>query len=296
MLINILLIIIIIISIGIVGSIILKKLPQLKRIELEKIDSYRENKIKNQILEKKLKRDVDSLRGKIHSKIKPAIALVSEKTKKWKWSLLRIEKKYREKLARTHFDDKISSEIKITEHLENAENFIKEKDLNNAESEYIEALKIDMHNSETYIKLGDLYFLKKDYKKAKETYEYAIKLKENDYIYNKLGDISSEIGDLNSAITNYSKSISMTANNPIYYFNLAKINLKLEQYEECLHNINRSLNLEPENPKFLDFLLDLSIIMGDKNLSEKTISKLIEVNPENKAIPEYRDKINKMSL
>lgn len=294
MLINILVIILLVISVGVVGSIVLKKIPQLKRMEPEKIDSYRENKIKNQILEKKLKRDVDSLRKKAHSKLKPIISFTSEKIKKLKWTILRIEKKYREKLAKTHFDDKISTEIKITECLENAENFIKEKDLNNAENEYIEALKLDMHNSETYIKLGDLYLLKKDYKKAKETYEYAIKLKENDYIYNKLGDISSEVGDLNNAITNYSKSISMTANNPIYYFNLAKINLKLEQYEDCLHNINRSLNLEPENPKFLDFLLDLSIIMGDKNLADKTISKLIEVNPENRAIPEYRDKINKM--
>ena len=34
--------------------------------------------------------------------------------------------------------------------------------------------------------------------------------------------------------------------------------------------------------------------MKDKNLAEKTITKLIEVNPENNNIPEYRDKINKM--
>ncbi len=294
MIINIILIIVVIISIGITGSIIIKKIPQLKRVDVNKIDSYREGKIKNQILEKKLKRDVSLFKNKIGLKLKPIFEKLGDKIKKLKSKTLRIEKKYREKLARVHFDDKISLEIKINEHLENAENFIKEKDWVKAENEYIEALKIDIHNTNTYIKLADLYYAKKDYEKAKETYEYAIKLQENDYIYNKLGDISTEMGDLNNAAISYSKSISMTANNPIYYFNLAKINLKLEQYEDCLHNISRSLNLEPENPKFLDFLLDLSIIMKDKNLAEKTITKLIEVNPENNNIPEYRDKINKI--
>ena len=292
MILNIFLIIIVVICFGVIGSIILKKIPQIKRVDPSKLDSYREGKIKNKIFEKKLERDIN----KINSTIKPILSSISERIKKWRWALLRIEKKYREKLAKTHFDDKISTEIKINEHLENAENAIKENDYNKAENEYIEALKTDMHNLDIYIKLGDLYLLKKDYEKAKETYEYVIKVQENDYIYSKLGDISSEIGDLNNAMLNYSKSISITANNPIYYLNLAKINLKLEQYEDCLHNINRALNLEPENPKFLDFLLDLSIIMGDKNLAEKTISKLIEVNPENRAIPEYRDKINKMWL
>lgn len=294
MIINIILIIVVIISIGITGSIIIKKIPQLKRVDVNRIDSYREGKIKNQILEKKLKRDVGLFKNKIGLKLKPIFEKISEKIKKLKAKTLRIEKKYREKLARVHFDDKISLEIKINEHLENAENFIKEKDWAKAENEYIEALKVDIHSTNTYIKLADLYYAKKDYEKAKETYEYAIKLQENDYIYNKLGDISTEMGDLNNAAISYSKSISMTANNPIYYFNLAKINLKLEQYEDCLHNISRSLNLEPENPKFLDFLLDLSIIMKDKNLAEKTITKLIEVNPENNNIPEYRDKINKI--
>ncbi|MDD4290278.1 MAG: hypothetical protein PHH83_03310 [Patescibacteria group bacterium] len=294
MIINIILIILVVISIGVIGSIIIKKLPQLKRLDIDSIDSRRENKIKNQILKKKFKRDLGLLKNNFSSKLKPFFEKLKNSSKKLKVKILRIEKKYREKLAKVHFDDKISKEIKINEHIENAENFIKEKDWINAENEYIEALKIDIHNANTYIKLADLYFTKKDYEKAKQTYEYAIKLQENDYIYNKLGEISSEMGDLNTAAINYSKSISLTANNPIYYLNLAKINLKLEQYENSLHNINRSLNLEPENPKFLDFLLDLSIIMKDKNLAEKTIGKLIEVNPENNSIPEYRDRINKI--
>jgi len=294
MIINIILTILVVISIGIIGSIIIKKLPQIKRVDVTTIDSYRENQIKNKILEKKSRRDISSFKKSVNSKLKPILSNLGNWLKKIKARILRIEKKYREKLARVHFDDKINSEVKVNKHLENAENFIKEKDWINSENEYIEALKIDIHNINIYIKLGDLYHLKKDYEKAKETYEYAIKLQENDYIYNKLGDISTEMGDLNNAAISYSKSISMTANNPIYYFNLAKINLKLEQYEDCLNNINRSLNLEPENPKFLDFLLNLSIIMKDKNLAEKTITKLIEVNPENNNIPEYRDKINKM--
>lgn len=294
MLLNIILILIIIISLSIIISIIFKKLPQLTRVDPEKVSEYKEETIKKEIIEKRLKEDLDSSKRKILNTIKPIISITYNYSKKFYNYIYKLEEKYRKKLIKTHFEDKISSETQIVKHLETATKFIEEKDFSKAENEYINALKLDIHNLDIYKKLADLYFDNRDYDKAKETYEYIIKLEDDDYVYNKLGDIFTSKGDLSQATTNYKKSIELKDNNPTYYYNLAKINLKLNQLEQGLENAKKALNIEPDNPRLLDFLLDLSIIMKDKELANKTLNKLIEVNPDNKKITGAREKINQI--
>jgi tetratricopeptide (TPR) repeat protein len=294
MLLNIILILIIIISLSIIISIVFKKLPQLTRVNPEKIAEHKEKTIKKEIIEKRLKEDLDSSKRKILFILKPIISTSYTYFKKFYTYIYKLEEKYRKKLIKTHFEDKISSETRIVKHLEMAIKFIEKKEFNKAENEYINALKLDMHNLDIYKKLADLYFDNKDYDKAKETYEYIIKLDDDDYVYNKLGDIFTSKGDLNQATINYKKSIELKDNNPIYYYNLAKINLKLNELEQGLENVKKALDIEPDNPRLLDFLLDLSIIMGDKELANKTLNKLIEVNPDNKKITVAREKINQI--
>ncbi len=292
MLLNIVLIIFIAISLLIMFFIVIKKVPQLKIIDPEELDVYKEEKIKRNILNKKFKRDVDFFYKKILQILKPISNHFSKNINKLYKYLHSLEHKYRTKLVKTYFDDKISLESQVLIHMEKADDFLKNKEFNKAETEYIDALKIDVHNLDIYKKLADLYFQNKDYDKAKETYEYILRIKEDDYSYSRLGDISKNRGDLNQAINNYSKSVAINSNNPMHYYNLAKINLKLEKIEDSLNNINRALNMESDNPKFLDFLLDLSIIMKDKDLANKTFRRLKESNPDNNRLLEIQEKIN----
>ncbi len=292
MLLNIILIILVVVSLFVMLFIYFKKIPQLKIIEPEELDIYKEEKIKKNILNKKLKRDVDSFYKKGVKIIKPISDFSSKRISRLYKRLHNLEHKYRTKLVKTYFDDKISLESQILAHIERAEDFLQKKEYNKAESEYIDALKIDVHNLDVYKKLADLYFQNKDYDKAKETYEYILKIKEDDYSYSRLGDISKNRGDLNQAVNNYSRSVAIDSNNPMHYYNLAKINLKLEQIEDSLNNINKALNIETDNPKFLDFLLDLSIIMKDKDLANKTFLRLKDANPDNNKLIEIQDKIN----
>ena len=55
--------------------------------------------------------------------------------------------------------------------------------------------------------------------------------------------------------------------------------------------LKEAVTIESGNPKYLDRLIELSIILKDKNLAETSLSKLKEINPENKKINEYKDKI-----
>jgi len=292
MFLNIVLIIIILVALFIIGFILYRKIPQLKMIEPEEAHNYREDKIKRKILEKKLQSDIFSFWKKFVFAIKPISSKVNQLLKKFYSKIYKLEEKYKNKLLKTHFEDKISIESRILQHVELADTFMESKNFDKAEVEYISALKLDMHNMDIYKKLADLYFQNKDYEKAKETYEYILRVKDDSYSYSRLGDISKNKGDLAQAASNYSKSLDIDANNPMHYYSLAKINLKLEKIEDALESINKALNIESENPKFLDFLLDLSIIMKDKDLANKTLLRLKDVNPDNNKILEAKEKID----
>lgn len=292
MLLNIILVFFIITSLLVIFFIVIKKIPQLKVIEPEELDIYKEEKIKRNILNKKFQRDIDSFYKKSLKILRPISSYVSKKINKLYKYLHSLEHKYRTKLVKTYFDDKISLESQVLVHIERADDFLQKKEFAKAETEYIDALKIDVHNLDVYKKLADMYFQNKEYDKAKETYEYILKIKEDDYSYSRLGDISKNKGDLSQAMSHYVKSVAVNSNNPMHYYNLAKINLKLEQIEDSLNNVNKALNIEADNPKFLDFLLDLSIIMKDKDLANKTFRRLKEANPDNNRLLEIQEKIN----
>ncbi len=292
MFLNIILIVIIFVCLVVIGYILYRKLPQLKMIEPEEVHNYREDKIKRKILEKKLQTDFSAFSRKIMFILKPISKHGSNVLKKIYNKIYKLEEKYKNKLLKTHFEDKISVESHILDHVEKADTFMQNKNFEKAEIEYIEALKLDMHNMDIYKKLADLYFQNKDYEKAKETYEYILRVKDDSYSYSRLGDISKNKGDLSQAAINYSKSLSIDGNNPMHYYNLAKINLKLDQIEDAFVNINKALNIESDSPKFLDFLLDLSIIMKDKDLANKTLLRLKNVNPDNNKILEAKGKID----
>ncbi len=292
MFLNIILILVIIVGSAGILSITSKKIPQLKRVDPKNIPESKQTQTKKYILEKKFKNDIDLFKKKIIVFGKPIFSTIYKYLKNIYQEIYKLEKKYKNKLIRSQFEDKISQEDKINKYLERAEEFKNNKEWSSAENEYIQALKLDMRNFDIYKKLGNLYFQSKDYKKAKETYEYIIKTENDDTIYNKLGEISTQKGDLKQALLNYNKSIEIKNNNPIYHYNLADINLRLDKLEESLESIKKALNIEPENPKFLDFLMDLSIIMGDKDLANKTLNELMVVNPNNKKIAEIRRKID----
>lgn len=292
MFLNIILILIIIVGLAGILSIASKKIPQLKRVDPENIPESRQTQTKKDILEKRFKNDIDLFKKKIIVFGKPIFSTIYKYLKNIYQKIYKLEEKYKSKLIRTQFENKISQEDKTNKYLEKAKKFENNKEWSSAENEYIQALKLDMYNFDIYKKLGNLYFQSRDYKKAKETYEYIIKTENDDTIYNKLGEISTKRGDLKQALLNYNKSIEIKNNNPIYHYNLADINLRLDKLEESLKNIKRALNIEPQNPKLLDFLMDLSIIMGDKDLAKKTLNKLIQVNPNNQKISEIRQKIS----
>jgi len=80
MFLNIILIIIIVVSLSIILSIIFKKLPQLNRVDPEKVTEYQEETREEEIIEEKFKRDVEKYLTKVSKISILAISILRSST------------------------------------------------------------------------------------------------------------------------------------------------------------------------------------------------------------------------
>jgi Flp pilus assembly protein TadD len=103
-----------------------------------------------------------------------------------------------------------------------------------------------------------LYLGQKNYDYAIQTLQHILKINPNDTeVIIDLGSVFKQKGDFDKAL---------------YFF-------------------SKAVELEPTKPKSLDFLVDISIIIGNKELAKSALKKLKEVNPENGKIEEFEQRI-----
>ncbi len=292
MILNYLFLLIIIASVGYLLFLVIRRFPQLSNINIDRVPGVRDAAVKNKILEAKLKRDIIqqfsalqkffgwqrwSIRGIIQS---------------WQNRLLQLEREYK---RITHKD--LSSEVKKSKVLEdllgNAKTYLDEEEYGKAEEVLIDALAMNDHHRDTYFLLVQAYQGKKELAHAKETLEYLLRLThhEDPKVYQGLAQISADQGNLKEAEEDYLRSISLDENNYVYYLQLANIYQDLEELDKALEAAKRSLILAPNNPKILDFLVELSVLLSDKEQGFDYLERLIEVNPDNNKIDQLRKKL-----
>ena len=99
-----------------------------------------------------------------------------------------------------------------------------EGDLISAEFNLKKALKIEPENFIVFNNLGNIYSIKNELKKAKDSFSRAISIKQ-DYsnaIFN-LALVNEEMGNKNVAIELYKNAIKYDQNNLGFYYNLSRI-------------------------------------------------------------------------
>ncbi len=152
--------------------------------------------------------------------------------------------------------------ITLENLLDEARHSVDEGKVIEAEKKFLEVVKLDPKNIEAYRGLGELYYSKKQYNEAREIYKFLIKL--NSVSVNRKSD---------------------------YFFNLALIYKAENELGEALNYGLKSIELVPNSPRYLDFIIDLSIIEGDKVGARRHVAKLKEVNPENQKIANWEESL-----
>lgn len=291
---NIIPFIIIILSLGVILFIIVRKFPMLSSVDVEATLKDRQAKLHEKIIIERIKRRISSW---INIKKIPLFNNIFNqlitRSKDFYNRLITLEKKHRLFMGgrkKVLITDESEEE---NESLKEAQRLLERNELEKAEKKFIQSIKINPHNISAYYGLGDIYMELEQYDQSIEIFEHIIKLNnfEGKAFY-KLGLIGLQKGNIDVARENFLKAIKIHPHDVAILVGLFDSCRQLNYNEEALSYIKEVVNLEPNNPKYLDSLIEVSIDLKDKNLAKHSLVKLKEVNPENKKIKEYKEKIS----
>lgn len=288
---NIIPLLLILISLSVIIVIVARKFSVLANLDVANIPAEKEAKFKKRIISNRLKRNIIKWLAKLSRLSAPIARGVSQFFKLNLRKLYQLKEDYQAKEE----GGSLNVEQKIEQLFSWAEEFKKRGDLALAENKYIEIIGLNGKNLKAFKELGRLYFEKKQYEEAKQTFEHVLKLKEDDEdVYENLAQIARENGDLNKARDEYLKLINLNRKNAQTHFNLACVYQAMGKWPEAIRSLKKALKIEPANPKYLDTMLEISIIVKDKALALDAYQKLLKTNPENNKIVEFKKQIDEI--
>ncbi|KKR91287.1 MAG: TPR Domain containing protein [Parcubacteria group bacterium GW2011_GWC2_42_12] len=286
---NIIPLLLILISLTVIITIVARKFSVLANLDIANIPAEKEAKFKERIISNRLKRNIIQWSVKLSRLFAPVVRGASGFFKTNLRKLYQLKNDYQTAVE----GENLNTEQRAKQLFSQVEECKRRGDLALAENKCIEIIGLDSKNIAAFKELGRLYFEKKQYEEAKQTFEHVLKLKEDDEdIYENLAQIAREKGDLNEARDEYLRSININKQNAQTHFNLACIYRAMSKWPEAIRSLKKALKIEPANPKYLDTMLEISIIIKDKALALDAYQKLFKANPENNKIAEFKKQID----
>lgn len=280
-------------------SVLVKKFPQLKLIDLSTLAKERHAEVKTRIIKNRFDRGLGAIQDKTATAVDKASSSVKGVFERAYGSLKRMESRMdggRRKPAKpTRIATHATLMPDAPSGLETAEQARKEARYEDAEKAYIEVLKADAKDVDAYRGLADLYIEQKLYDQAAETLEFLLRLTgDDDRALGRLGQVEASRGNFEQAEARYLRSIELSANATAYRAELGKVYLAAGDAKRAFEQFRAALHSEPHNPKYLDYFLEASILVGDPEAARGALGALEEVNPENAKLEEFRTRIEAM--
>lgn len=261
--------IIALVSLAVIIFIVFRKFPVLANIDIGEIEAERQAELKRKILNDKFKRSVTKVFKELGKFLKPVgKSLVSLFGLLYN-RLVNLKENYAEENQTTDIDVNKKIEVLFAE----AQDLTHKEELAKAEAKYIEIIGIDSKNYKAFELLGENYFHRENYEEAEQTFEHAIKLKE------QLKKADEDISDMEVAKT---------------LFNLSLVYQKMNNSNVALAKVKLALELEPNNPRYLDKMVELCIMTKDPSQAREYCQRLEEANPSNKKLKELKDRIREL--
>jgi len=260
-------IIIIIASLFAIVFLVIKKFSHLATINVDSIPAEKNSAAKNRIILERLSRKTVAVQKLAVKIFKPILKTASEAVAIFYQQIMRLEKL---KMRSANPLKEIDAQQEAKDVLVKAEGFLDEEKTDEAESAYIKAIELDQGNWEAYVGLVKVYLEDRDYRKARETCRFSLKLLsklakgDNSSLKHQLACSHADLG-----------SIYQLENKPV----------------QALKSFEKAVIIEPNNPRFLDLLLKVSIMLKRKDLSEKTFQALKEADPDNQKLSELEAEI-----
>ncbi|HTK59689.1 MAG TPA: tetratricopeptide repeat protein [Candidatus Baltobacteraceae bacterium] len=290
---NIIGIILVAAGVALIWSVLVKKFPQLKLIDLSTMAKERHAEVKSRIMKARFERSLGAISGKTATVTAKASGRVRGLYERAYGSLKKME-------ARMDGGRKAAAAMPapamdVAAGLDEAQRAAQEERYEDAERMYIELLKRDAKHVDAYRGLAELYIDQKLYDQAAETLEFLLRLTgDDDRALGRLGQVEASRGNFQEAEARYLRSIELAANATAYRADLGRVYLAAGEAKKAQEQFRTALQAEPHHPKYLDYFLEASILVGDPVSAREALGALEEVNPENAKLADFRARIDAM--
>ena len=252
--------------------LVIRRLPEIAAINIDSIAEERVAVTKNRIALNRLSMQLGSLRRSIVRTTKPLSERLSVALHEFYDRLNELERETKEKAGGPLKQIDIRQEVR--DKLAEAQGLLEKEEFEAAERLLIRVIELEQHNIEAYEGLAQIYLANRDYRKARETSRFLLKL-----MLKKVGK-DPQNGERHQLARCYA--------------DLAEIYEVEGKNSLALKNVEKAVELEPSNPRFLDFMLKISIMLKHKELAWQTFNRLEAADPENKRLPELRKQVQEL--
>lgn len=272
--------IILVVAMSIILIVILRHLPQAAAIDLESLPAEQEAAMKAALMERRFKRKLLDFKNKFLPFVRKLSKGFNAIGKNLRKRVTQMEQKYRQKPHTMTSEQQEEVKQKIRTLLQQAQDHRVEEHWSEAESKYIEVLSWDHKNLDAYFGLGEVYFEKKEYDQAKETFSYLLKLIQ-----------SQESGE--DTVSVFSSPLTSSQINEAYY-DYAVTLQALTEVEGARKQIRIVIDRDNNNPKYLDKAVELNILLKDRVSAQEAFNALKNVNPDNQKLTTFEDQIKEL--
>lgn len=290
--------ILILLSLGVMIAVIIKKFPQLSLLDVDSIPEVKIEKQKDIYLRRRAQENAKKTAELTKKMATPLVRL---------WKILQLSfRKYFGKIKNTvleHEQKKKEAAYETPEEKQmdvkaligQAERLVEEENLEKAEAKFIEAIRLDAKNEEAYLGLGSLYLKQGQYPEAEESLQFLYKINpENNKCLSKLAELYEEKGDKAKAVDFYEKSLLVDDSQSKLFIKIADLLLDLGEKETALESVRQAVKAEPENPRYLDKMVEIGVLCSNKKLADEAYQKLRMVNPDNQKLADFKVRIDSL--
>jgi len=256
--------IIILVSVAIIIMIFIRRLPEIATIDVATVPEEKNLKFKKQVVEQRFQRLMSEKWQGFYKFFEPFWGKMAD-------IFLSIYKKIKDAVAVFDAKSRLKKQLKEEGRDETLKSlllggwkFLEARDWEKAEHNFIAAAGLNNKNLEAYEGLATLYLEQGDSKKAKETLGFIFKLA------GSLGVPGSDLAR--------------------YYYMMSGIYGKENDLKQ-LEYLKKTCEKDPNNPKYIDSLVEVAIIQNDAVTAKTYLEQLARVNPGNKKIGDFRNKI-----
>ncbi len=294
--------IIIITSLAIAAIVVIRKFPQLTNLDLANLAEEQQSQTKRAIIGKRIENHNRAVKEIWKKRLHPLVILWRLSQFEFRVYVGKVERLWhheqasrgggKKKELAPPADDKLA---KVANLIQEAEQCLVNNNLNRAEELFIAAIKIDQRSAPAYRGLGDTYVAKHSIEEALETYRFVLQIEpDDDSVMVKVAEIAESQGDLEEAIQYYQQATVINDSLAPRFYHLAELLLKVGQPAVAKDSAIQAVQLETKNPKYLDLLVETAIICGDKPLAQVYFNELRLVNPENKKLEDFFQRIDRL--